>query len=174
MLATTPATHGLLFASFLYRSDLFGEKELTEFWECHFEKCFSYVPEFNPLNEYYSREMGPELKRIFFLTSQKFPRDYLLSTKLKSLKWERNWALENKRMVNVDIGFLSLENFTLATTKNYSQRIYLGQDIYSDLTYYFHLGEFKTLAWTYPDFLDPKKIQFLTWGRSFLLQSLNG
>lgn len=171
MLETSPASHGLLFASFLYRSDLFTEKNLVDFWEQNFGNSFLWAPEFNPLNNYYVREMGAPLKRFFVLTSQKYPRDLLLSAKLDSLKWEKQWATENKRMINVDLGFLSLENFQLATTKNYSHRIYLGKNIFSDLTYYFHQGQFQTLAWTYPDFVDPKKIEFLTWGRSFLLQS---
>ncbi len=174
MLKTTEASHGLVFASFLYRSDLFTPEKLSEFWQLHLGKSFSLVPEHNPLNEYYSREMGPELSRIFFLTTKTFPREFLLSTKLQSLEWEKSWAIDGKRMVNVDIGLLSLENFLLATTKNYSHRVYLGQNIFTDLTYYFHQGELQTLAWTYPDFLDPKKKDFLAWGRSFLLQTLNG
>lgn len=174
MLTTTVASQGLLFASFLYRSDLFTEEEMKKFWHEQFGESFSYVPEHNPLNDYYSREMGSDLSRIFFLTSSTFPREFLLSTKLQSLIWEKNWARDGKRMVNVDIGFLCLENFLLATTKNYSHRIYLGQNIFTDLTYYFHQGELQSLPWTYPDFVDPKKMDFLTWGRSFLLQSLNG
>ncbi len=174
MLTTVGASHGLVFGSFLFRSDLFTPEKLSEFWEQHLGKSFSLIPEHNPLNEYYSREMGTELSRIFFLTTKTFPREFLLSTKLQSLNWEKDWAKEGKRMVNVDIGFLSLENFLLATTKNYSHRIYLGQNIFTDLTYYFHQGELQTLAWTYPDFLDPKKKDFLTWGRSYLLQTLNG
>ena len=72
-------------------------------------------------------------------------------------------------MVNVDIGFLSAENFILATTKNYAHRIYLGQNIFADLTYQCLDGSFRSLPWTYPDFQDEKKIEFLTWCRSFLL-----
>lgn len=173
MLKPTEASHGLVFGSFLYRRDLFSPEKLAEFWEQSLGKSFSLVPEHNPLNDYYSREMGSELSRIFFLTTKTFPREFLLSTKLQSLEWEKSWAVDEKRMVNVDIGFLCLENFLLATTKNYSHRIYLGQNIFSDLTYYFHQGELQTLPWTYPDFLDPKKKEFLTWGRSFLLQTLS-
>jgi hypothetical protein len=152
---------------------LFNEDNLKDHWEQQFGKSFALIPEFNPLNDYYSREMNTPLERIFLLTSQTFPREFLLSTKLQSLIWEKNWAIQDKRMVNVDIGFLSLENFILATTKNYSHRVYLGQDIFADLTYHFYQGEFQTLPWTYPDFVDPKKKDFLTWGRAFLLQILN-
>jgi hypothetical protein len=173
MLTSTPATSGLLFSSFLFRSDLHQIEDITTFWEERFGKSFSMVPDLNPLNQYYSKEMGIELSRIFFVTSTRFPREFLLSTKLQSMEWENLWAKEGKRMVNVDIGFLSLENFVLATTKNYSHRVYLGQNIFTDLTYYFHQGQLQTLAWTYPDFLDQQKRDFFTWTRSYLLQTTN-
>lgn len=170
MLETETPSQGLLFASFLYRSDLFSEEEITEFWEKHYNQSFGLCPALNPLAQYYSREMGEPLSRKFFVTSSSCSRETLLSAKLQSLEWEKNWAQDNKRRVNVDIGFLSLENFLLATTKNYSHRVYLGQNIFADLTYYFHEGKFQTLPWTYPDYLDEEKKQFFTWCRSYLLQ----
>jgi hypothetical protein len=69
------------------------------------------------------------------------------------------------------VGFLSLENFILATTKNYSHRVFLGQGIFADLTYQFHNGALETFPWTYPDYLDEKKREFFTWARSYLLQA---
>lgn len=171
MLKTELASPGLLFGSFLYRKDLFTEVELTKFWEDMFGSSFALVPSTNPLSNYYAKEMGEPLARKFFITSKSFPREFLLSTKLQALSWEKKWAQNNQRMVNVDIGALTAENFLLATTKNYSHRIYLGQNIFADLTYYFHQGRFQTLPWTYPDYLDEEKIQFFTWARSFLLQN---
>lgn len=166
-----PASHGLLFGSFLYREDLHTRSSLQTFWEENFGKSFSYDPENNPLKTYYAKEMGENLGRIFYITTNPFPREYLLSAKLQSLTWEHSWSVNDKRTVNVDIGFLTAENFLLATTKNYSHRVYLGQNIYADLTYYFHLGELQTLPWTYPDYLDEKKKDFFDWSRSFLLQA---
>ena len=167
------ASSGLLFASFLYRRDLHSEESLFSFWEEKFGKSFLFVPKINPLSAYYSKEMGEEsnLARFFCLTSAHYPREFLLSTKLESLQWEEKWSDGDKRMVNVDIGFLTLENFLLATTKNYSHRVYLGQNIFADLTYQFHQGELQTFPWTYPDYVDGEKKEFFTWGRSFLLQN---
>lgn len=168
------ATPGLLFASFLYRSDLHSETSLVQFWEEKFGKSFSFAPSNNPLAAYYSKEMGENLKRVFCLSSEIFPREFLLSAKLQSLEWEESWSQDEKRMVNVDIGFLSLENFLLATTKNFSHRVFVGQNIFADLTYYFHQGELQTFPWTYPDYNDVEKKEFFLWGRSYLLQHLNG
>jgi len=172
MLTTSVPSQGLLFGSFLYRNDLHTEESLTTFWELQSGKSFSLVPKSNPLANYYSKEMGENLSRIFFLTSQTFPREFLLTTKLQALEWEAKWAAHGNRMVNVDTGLLSLENFLLATTKNYSHRVYLGQNIFADLTYQFHQGELQSFPWTYPDYLDDQKKDFFLWGRTYLLQSL--
>lgn len=171
MIKTEVASSGLLFGSFLYREDLFTLTDFSTLWEYHFNESFSLIPNNNPLAEYYSKEMGLPLSRAFFLTSTSFPREFLLSAKLMAIEWERKWSENSNRTVNVDIGFLSLENFLLATTKNYSHRIYIGQNIFADLTYYFHGGEIQTLPWTYPDYLDEQKKNFFLWGRSFLLQT---
>lgn len=169
MLKRIESSPGLLFGSFLFRNDLHTEAELSSFWESKFGESFKYTPQHNPLNAYYSKEMGPDLSRIFFLSATPVTREALLKVKLESLAWEQQWSQEGSRRVNVDIGLLSLENFLLATTKNYSHRVYLGDDIFADLTYIFQQGSFHVLPWTYPDFDDPLKREFLEWGRGFLL-----
>lgn len=173
MLQTSTPSHGLLFGSFLFRNDLHSAESLVEFWESKFGKSFSLSPKNNPLANYYSKEMGEGLSRVFLLSSQIFPREFLLTTKLQSLEWESQWVIDGNRMVNADIGFLSLENFILATTKNYSHRVFLGQNIFADLTYQFHQGDLQSFPWTYPDYLDEQKKDFFLWGRSFLLQTLS-
>ncbi len=116
--------------------------------------------------------MGTPLERFFVVTRNTFGREALLETKLLTLTWEANWAHDQKRRVNVDVGFLSAENFILATTKNYSHRIYLGEDIFADLTYEFKQGTWMPLPWTYPDYLDQAKRAFLLEQRQELLRTL--
>lgn len=169
MLETIRTSKALLFGSFLYRKDLFEVDKLKAVWEKEYGDSFFYSPEFNPLIKYYTKEMGENLGRFFLVTTQPIDRDLFVPAKLKAMEWEKAWAQNTKRMVNVDIGCLSAENFILATTKNYSHRIYLSNDIFADLTYYFHEGKFQTLSWTYPDYVDEKKIEFITWLRSYLL-----
>jgi hypothetical protein len=171
MLKTLPTPPGLVFGSFLYRHDLHTQEELLELWSRHYGDCEFMVPEFNPLIDYYAKEMSGKLGRFLVMSLKTFPRSQLLEAKLKGLEWENAFAQGGKRMVNVDIGFLSLENFLLATTKNYSHRIFIGADIFADLTFEFKQGQFRTLPWTYPDYQDPAKISFLTTARNRLLAS---
>jgi hypothetical protein len=174
MIDLHPPQPGLLFSSFLYRQDLHQEKDLVHKWESLFGESLHLRPANNPLAQYYSKEMGElaKLNRIFLLTTTLFARDYLLSTKLIAQDWEKEWSQEGKRTVNMDIGFLSLENFLLATTKNYSHRIFLGQSVFADLTYQYQDNEYQPLPWTYPDYNDKEKKEFFKWGRSFLSQKL--
>jgi hypothetical protein len=171
MILTTAPGQGLLFFSFLYRRDLFEKDLFLERTQGLFGKVITFSPSHNPLMNYYAREMGDAslLDRYFFLTTTTFPREFLLTTKLLALDWEREWSHNQARQVNVDIGFLSLENFILATTKNYSHRVFLGQNIFADLTYQAVDGRFQSLPWTYPDYIDQEKIDFFNWSRSFLL-----
>lgn len=174
MLKVSEPSECLLFSSFLYRSDLFDESEFKDLWKKHYGEFFAFSPQENPLKDYYSHEMGHAelLKRFFLVSTQHFKRDILLTSKLQALEWENSYARDSKRMVNIDTGSISLENFLLGTTKNYSHRIYIGQGIFADLTYEFNQGRYRELPWTYPDYRDSEKLDFITWTRSYLLTKL--
>jgi len=74
---------------------------------------------------------------------------------------EELFASNNKRQVNIDPGYISLENFILFTTKNYTHRIYLEQGIFADLTLIYEKRQFNTLPWTYPDYASLEIREFL-------------
>jgi hypothetical protein len=170
MLEVSLPEPGLLFFSFLFRADLFSPEQIQSLVEADFGPTLKLSPQVNPLIDYYAKEMGEasELQRIFLVPTASYPRELLLSTKLLALSWEKKCSENSQRRVNADVGFISHENFLLATTKNYSHRIYLGQGIYADLTYQFTDGAFRPLPWCYPDYQDQEKIDFLTWCRSWL------
>ena len=54
------------------------------------------------------------------------------------------------------------ERLVLATGKNFSHRIYLGQGIWADLTLMFHKGDWFDLPWTFPDYATPEIKAHLT------------
>jgi hypothetical protein len=169
MLTTQASSPGLLFFSFLYRMDLFTEDQLKEKFETQWGDAIYFKPSHNPLIPYYSKEMGHNLERIFLVSTDLYAREYLLSSKLLALNWEREWSIDGKRMVNIDTGLLSAENLILATTKNFAHRVFIGQNIFADLTYQFKETTAQLFPWTYPDYQDPEKMEFFSWCRSFLL-----
>ncbi len=171
MLKTLSTQPALLFASFLYRSDLHSESELKSLWEKSYGPSEFIFPKINPLITYYAKEMGEGLGRFLAITSKTFPRSELLNSKILSMGWENLFAVDGRRMVNIDTGMLSLENFILATTKNYSHRIFIDEDIFADLTFEFKNGKFHSMPWTYPDYQDQEKMDFLMSARKRLLAS---
>jgi hypothetical protein len=61
----------------------------------------------------------------------------------------------------------------LATGKNYSHRIYIGEGIYAELTLVFERGAFRPLPWTYPDYADRPLRDFLQRVRGQYAEDLN-
>lgn len=110
---------------------------------------------------YYRREMGEPLVRRFFVGRRPVARDTLPEIKVAAETIEREFAEEGRRTVNVDPGFLTAENFVLATGKNFSHRIYLGNGVFADLTLVFREGEYRALPWTYPDYASGEIRAFL-------------
>jgi hypothetical protein len=98
----------------------------------------------------------------------------MVGHKLWADQWEKSLMSQSQfRPLNLDIGLLTLENMTLATGKNFSHRIYLGEGVYSDLNLVFESKSFKTLPWTYPDYAHPDFINFFNWVRGMLLRKYN-
>ena len=74
---------------------------------------------------------------------------------------EQKHSENGKRRINIDPGYLVHERFVLATGKNYTHRIYIGQGTYADLTLIYRKGGFQTLPWTYPDYGRSDMLGFL-------------
>ena len=121
---------------------------------------------------YYEREMGWPLYRRFISFIQLIMPESIADIKLITNELEKAHLDKEKRTINIDPGYLTLERLVLATGKNYSHRVYLSKGIYADLTLIFHDGTFKPLSWTYPDYADEKVIGLFNSIRSEYLQRL--
>jgi hypothetical protein len=100
-------------------------------------------------------------------------QDRLPEIKQATHAMEQARAVDGRRRVNIDPGYLLPERFVLATAKNFSHRIYIGQGIYADLTLIYRHGEFHPLPWTYPDYADQPLRRFLRTVRHKYLLDLN-
>lgn len=101
---------------------------------------------------YYHQEFGAPLTRRFLGFSHLVPQDVLRNVKLWCHDRELESMYDGKRLFNIDPGLLTQERLVLATGKNFSHRIYLGQGIFADLTLLYQGGGWKTLPWTFPDY----------------------
>jgi hypothetical protein len=105
--------------------------------------------------------MGAPLFRRMLSFQEHIRQNGLVDVKLATNGIEREYAVGNKRRVNLDPGYLVHERFVLATGKNYSHRIYLDRGIYADLTLVYRRGAFEALPWTYPDYAHHDLMSFL-------------
>ena len=101
---------------------------------------------------YYEPEMGPGLSRCFLLFEPLVARERLVEMKHATNAIEQTLAMDGKRRVNIDPGYIALEHVVLATTKGFAHRVYLGQGIFGDLTLMFANSTYRPLEWTYPDY----------------------
>jgi len=113
--------------------------------------------EFYPFSfsAYYQKEMGVELIKQFISF-----KDHVNPGALASIKHITNEVEQDiqrpddqpGRGINLDPGYINGAQLVLATTKNYSHRLYLDQGIYGEVTLIFRKGNFQSLPWTYPDY----------------------
>ena len=76
------------------------------------------------------------------------------------------------RPVNLDPGLIEASKLVLATTKNYSHRIYIGDEIWAEVTLIFEKGQWRAMPYTYPDYKLPVYIDFFERLRKRLLEQL--
>jgi len=121
---------------------------------------------------YYREEMGDDLQRKFFSFRENVDRDRLPDLKLFTNKIEAKYGEKVDdfifRKVNLDPGILTLSGLALASTKDYSHRIYLRDGIFAEITLLYEKGQFRALPWTYPDYIEPEIIEILTKARDTL------
>jgi hypothetical protein len=122
---------------------------------------------------YYHKEMGAPLFRRVMVFKALVEQTRLAAIKGITNQLEGRYLRHDRRRVNVDPGYLLAERFVLATGKNFTHRIYIGQGIYADLTLIYQKGAFRTLPWTYPDYADRRMIDFLTLVRNKYLHDLS-
>jgi hypothetical protein len=149
------------FASIIFHdSGILSEVE-TEMAGCigPIEESTDFMP-FSQSN-YYAPEMGEGLMRRFLLFGPLLERDRLAEIKAAANVIEQAHASKGKRSVNIDPGYIALEQMVLGTTKGFSHRIYQGQGIFADLTLIYENGTYRSLPWTYPDYGGKELISLL-------------
>lgn len=120
---------------------------------------------------YYVNEMGQGIMRTFLCFEQLISPETIVEIKIATNKVEEGLSREGKRQINIDPGYITPSKVVLASTKNYSHRIYLGKGIYAELTLYYHKGKYHSLPFTYHDYTKSEHIQFFNKVRKYLRTS---
>jgi len=106
-------------------------------------------------SDHYTKELGTPLQRNFIFFDGVIDPSTLADIKLVTNDLEAIYSLDGKRKINLDPGYLTLAKVVLASTKNYSHRIYLGKGIYAELALLYRNHQFIAMPYTYNDYKDP-------------------
>ncbi len=124
------------------------------------------------MTSYYAQEMGTSLRKRFHCFEPPLPPGSLPAAKLFSNGIEAELARTADgvpaRTVNIDPGYVTLSKLVLATTKDYSHRIHIGQGIYGEITLRFREGSFEPFDHTYPDYRTQLALEFFNAVREFV------
>ncbi len=126
--------------------------------------------------DYYNEQTGSRILRKFVSLEKLIAPGKLAKMKLQTNKLEqklaKSLALPLPRPVNLDPGIIEPSKLVLATTKNYSHRIYIGRKIYAEVTLIFDKGKWCSLEHTYPDYKQQCYFDFFSKVRERLLEQL--
>lgn len=124
---------------------------------------------------YYSDQMGSTLLRRLVSFEPLHRADELPGVKVATNAIEQQFAQRHRfvmRPINLDPGYLEPSKLVLASMKNFSHRIYLGQGVFGEVTLLFHKEGWETLGWTFPDYARGEYFPFLTAVRTRLRNQL--
>jgi len=128
---------------------MYGQIDLVSSW-----MAFDYT-------RYYETEMGTPLHRRLCSFQRLIAQQDLAGIKMETHQIEQSFSQSGRRRVNIDPGYMLRERFVLASGKNFSHRICIGDGVYADLTLICHKSDFQRLPWTYPDYADGDMLEFL-------------
>jgi hypothetical protein len=126
--------------------------------------------------DYYKDQTGSRILRQFISIEKLIDPGKLAKIKHKTNRLEqklaKTLALPLPRPVNLDPGIIEPSKLVLATTKNYSHRIYIGSKMYAEVTLIFDKGRWCPLDHTYPDYRQQCYFDFIEKVRDRLLEQL--
>ena len=108
------------------------------------------------VTDYYEEELGRDLKRIFLSFADLIMPDRLAAVKRRTDEIEETFAVEGRRRVNIDPGYLDYHKVLLASNKYGGQKIYLTDGVWADPALHYTKGRFLPFEWTFPDFKEDR------------------
>jgi hypothetical protein len=158
------ANHQCLCAATEVLTDKFGKADfVSDVWP--FDKT-----------DYYKDQTGSRILRQFVSIERLFDPGKLAKIKHITNRLEQKLAaklaLPLPRPVNLDPGIIEPSKLVLATTKNYSHRIYIGKKMYAEVTLLFDKGRWKPFDYTYADYRQQCYFDFFDEVRTQLVEQL--
>ncbi len=148
------------------------------------------IKEFGPLEaesvlfpwnktDYYRDELGSDIFRKFLFFEQTIDPGKLPSIKHFTNTLERTCSAQFgeqlHRRINLDPGYITEAKVVLATTKDFVHRLYIGDDIYAEVTLRYDAKQqsFKPHENTYPDYRTQEYVDLFNTARETLRMALS-
>lgn len=126
--------------------------------------------------KYYAEEMGHGLLRKFVFFGRLIDPGELAEIKSFTNMLEEETAIRrggtSRRRINLDPGYMTEAKVVLATTKDYSHRLYIGRNIFAEVTLQYRNNTFTACEHTYPDFRTREYIELFNKMRTSLRSGL--
>lgn len=126
--------------------------------------------------DYYKDQAGENILRQFVSFKELINPGRLASIKHRTNRIEEELAgnLDTPlpRPVNLDPGIIEPSKLVLASTKNFSHRIYIGDNMYAELTLSFCKGKWQSFSYTFPDYKEDRYHEFLSKVREKLVEQI--
>lgn len=125
---------------------------------------------------YYNGEMGKGIQRQFYSFEKLIMPDEIATIKVQTNIIEELLASSKKypvnRPINIDPGYINESRLILASTKDFSHRIYLRDGIYAEVTLNYRGERYETFPWTFPDYKTIVYHSFFLKVREFYVKKL--
>ena len=108
--------------------------------------------------DYYCDEMGDTIYRQYLSAERLIDMGELPAVKHRTNQLEVEMAKvdgigRRRRQANIDPGYVTQSKLVLATTKDYSHRIYVADGIFAEVTLCYRRPDgFQAFPWSYPDY----------------------
>ena len=126
--------------------------------------------------DYYADQAGEHILRQFVTIDKLIDPGELAAIKHKTNEMEQTLAAQLdvglRRPVNLDPGYIELSKLVLASTKNFSHRIYIGDNMYAEVTLTYSKGTWIDYRYTFADYKQGKYHDFLSKARERLLEQI--
>ncbi|HMK43495.1 MAG TPA: DUF4416 family protein [Dissulfurispiraceae bacterium] len=116
-------------------------------------------------SKHYAPEMGEGLLRRYVFFGRLIDQGEIAAIKLKTNALEQRYSVDGRRRINLDPGYLTMAKVVLASTKDYSHRIYLGEGIFAEITMMQQKGRLAGALNCYRDYQDEQTLRVFSLGR---------
>ena len=172
----TPPENALLLVGALFsKQDIY--LKAVHFLEDSFGEMLMESPAIPwDFSEHYKEELGEPIFRRFIFFRELIGQDRLAASKLKACEIENSLSAGGKRTINLDPGYLTVAKLVLASTKDYSHRIYLKDGIFAEVTLSYSKDKQRYVPFphTYRDYYDDRYLRLFSMARALLLYLSRG